>query len=121
MANQIENINEYGVEAAKTAIYKSPDYPFALLSEEAGEVIGKINKYARKRGISIKASIVDVKIGRAPELENDLVKELGDVAWALVECCRVLQIPPSVILTENIKKLADRQERSVIDGAGDNR
>lgn len=121
MHNQIENINEYGKLAERTAIYKSPDYPFVLLAEEAGEVLGKLNKYARKRGISLKAAIVDAKTGQAPQLEQDVIKELGDIAWGLVECCRMLNVPPSVVLAGNINKLTDRAERNVIDGSGDNR
>lgn len=102
------NFNEYQTKASATAIY--PDdkrilYPVGLLTEEAGEVAGKLNKYHRD-------GIFD---------KDGMIKEMGDVLWALAALASDLNIKLEEVADRNIKKLKDRQKRGKIAGSGDNR
>lgn len=127
---ELIGLNEYQQLANRTAKYASPEYPFLLLAEEQGEVVGKLNKYARKHGISV-TNVVNFIKGdpdgaammsqQAVELRQEVIKELGDALWAISECCKTLNLPLNVCAAANINKLADRLERNVIDGEGDNR
>lgn len=124
MLTSIDSITEYQKEALVTAEYASHEYPFLLLSEEAGEVLGKLNKYARKNKVSTYIAAIDAKIAREPKqiaLRDSLEKELGDVGWAWVVSCHEVGLDPAVVLAKNINKLRDRQTRGVIDGSGDER
>lgn len=99
--------NDYQAAAHKTAAYGDRHlYPFLGLAEEAGEVIGKLAKAMRKN--------VDAD-------HEDIKKELGDVLWMLSECCTVMDFDLEEVAMSNLEKLADRNERGVIIGEGDNR
>lgn len=53
--------------------------------------------------------IVKKWLAQGHELDRDqLVKELGDVAWYLAEAATALDIPLAQILENNIEKLANR-------------
>lgn len=117
----ITEINEYQKEALVTADYASAEYPFLLLSEESGEVIGKINKFARKNKTSAAAAVKFARHEKDSQLRKDVIKELGDASWAWVVACTELDVDPAEVLQENINKLRDRQARGVICGSGDNR
>lgn len=118
---RIYNIDDYKAEAKKTAVYSTADYPLLALSEEVGEVLGKIAKYCRKNGKDAAEVIHRVNCGEIPDLAADLRKELGDVMWQWALLCDELGFTPSQIITENIEKLTDRQKRNVLNGEGDNR
>lgn len=81
-------------------------YPVIALSEEAGEVSGKIAKALRK-GVEVD--------------KEALTKELGDLAWQLAAVATTFDIDLEDIIVTNLEKLADRQERGVIVGEGDGR
>lgn len=106
--------------AVSTAVYASPEYPVCLLTEEAGEVMGKLNKFARKNKCSVADAIVNVRAGIQP-LRQDVVDELGDVFWAWIVSCDELGIDPVEVIARNQCKLRDRMERGVINGEGDKR
>lgn len=123
-------LKEYAEKAAGTAIYKTADYPFILLAEETGEVLGKLNKFARKNGCNLESAIgvagipdngQEAKGQNQYELRQAVILELGDIAWGFVECCRMLNIDPGDVLQANINKLYGRSVRGTIDGAGDDR
>ncbi len=100
--------NDYQAEAMKTKAY--PDdkriiYPVGLLTDEAGEVAGKLNKYHRD-------GVWD---------RDAIIKEMGDVMWALAALASDLNIKLEEVADRNIKKLRDRQKRNAIGGSGDNR
>lgn len=85
-------------------------YPALGLAEESGEVAGKFAKIIRdKKGV---ISFDD---------EIAIVKELGDVAWMLAECCTVLGVHLEDVLINNIQKLTDRRNRNTLSGSGDDR
>lgn len=108
--------DEYQRQAQVTAI---SDYDDALMNRtiwamgiagEAGEVIEKWKKVvAYKKGVL------------QPEDVSDFGKELGDVLWYIALFANELGLSLEDIAANNLEKLADRQKRSVLKGAGDNR
>lgn len=112
--------NEYQEKAHKFAVYPYSvidggistewTYPVMGLTEEAGEVAGKFAKALRDDN----GKITD-------ERKNEIVKELGDVAWMLAEICTDLGIEFEDIFVKNIEKLESRLKRGKINGSGDNR
>jgi NTP pyrophosphatase (non-canonical NTP hydrolase) len=105
--------DEYQELAGKTAVYPAIGgdrflYPALGLADEAGEVLGKIKKYYRD-GTPFH------------ELREQIRKELGDVQWYVAMLARELGFTLSEIMGANVGKLADRMERGVLQGSGDNR
>ena len=108
------NISEYQTKARLTAKYPvighSVIYPALGLTNEAGEVAGKIKKIFRDKGGNFGTQ----------ELEA-LKSELGDVLWYLAQVCTELELSLDEVAESNIAKLHDRLSRGVIKGDGDNR
>lgn len=125
------NVNEYQLQAHSFADYCVPmmiegrdnagnkkqfvypidyTYPALLLSEEAGEVAGKYAKAVRDNNGVVTA-----------ERKEAIVKELGDVMWALAELATLLNVSLEEVMQKNVDKLASRKERGVIHGSGDDR
>jgi|SRR3990170_8275883 len=108
------NFTDYQTKSRRTAKYPaighSVIYPMLGLTNEAGEVAGKIKKVFRdKQGV----------IG---EVEREALKsELGDVLWYLAQVCTELGLSLDEVAEANIAKLFDRLKRGVIKGDGDNR
>ncbi len=105
---------EYQQKAKQTAKYPvighAVIYPTLGLTNEAGEVSGKIKKIFRdKQGV----------IGDAERAA--LLGELGDVLWYLAQVSTELGLSLDEIAEHNIAKLLDRQSRGKIQGEGDNR
>lgn len=111
----------YEQYAEETAMYSTRDYPFIAMSEEVGEVLGKLAKYGRKNGCTMNHALEAARYGTAPELRADLKKELGDVLWQLAMAAKEIGYSLEVIAHDNIAKLQDRAARNVVDGEGDNR
>lgn len=85
-------------------------YPVLGLSNEAGEVCGKVKKLFRDSNGVI-----------TPEFKIDMIGELGDVLWYLSETCTQLGVTLNKVAEENLAKLESRKNRGVIKGSGDNR
>lgn len=118
------NLNEYQSKAMKFAKYTHCDYPFLALSEEAGEVSGKLAKYMRKNNRTLPAAISGAHYGHgvaSATLKTVLKKELGDVLWQLQACAYELGFSLEEIARDNLDKLSDRDSRGVIVGEGDDR
>jgi NTP pyrophosphatase (non-canonical NTP hydrolase) len=107
--------DEYQKRALKTA---QNDYGTLIqrtiwamgVAGEAGEVIEKWKK------------IVAYKEGKVNDEDRaELAKELGDVVWYIAVMCHSLGLSFEEVMQGNVSKLADRQKRNVIKGAGDNR
>lgn len=130
-------LNEYQKAAMSTRLPSSDNFSYMMfgLVEEVGELAGKISKGIRK-GISsigldsevanqvspdeVKAN--DIYFLDAAENQRDTIKkELGDVMWMVAGITDELGWSLEEICRENLRKLADRKERGVIDGDGDNR
>lgn len=105
--------NDYQQLARKTAIYPEHvglEYTVLGLASEAGEVAGKLKKILRdKAGLLSFDDIVDIG------------SELGDVLWYVAMTADELGLSLLAIAERNISKLADRQERKVLGGSGDER
>jgi NTP pyrophosphatase (non-canonical NTP hydrolase) len=122
------NFSDYQNEAHSFATYGSnPMYPILGLTEEVGEVCGKIAKYIRKH-YGAEPNFYGIFQGAtAAEREDDksyreaIEKELGDVFWMLSEIATIHGFLLENIAQKNINKLTDRKNRGVIVGEGDNR
>lgn len=111
-------LNEYQDNAAKTANYglEGQEYTLLGLINEAGECAGVVKKYIRGDYDNPDDE------GQAYETaRNKLSKELGDVFWYLAMCAKEWGYTLDEIAQMNLDKLADRQERNVIKGDGDDR
>jgi len=108
------NFNEYQKKSKKTAIYPNTGhnyiFPALGLSNESGEVAGKIKKIIRDKN-----SIM------SEEDKLEISKELGDVLWYIAQMASEINIPLNDIAKDNLEKLKDRMKRGVIQGSGDNR
>lgn len=107
--------DEYQKQALKTAV----NHPHEQLDKtiwalgiagEAGEVAEKWKKIvAYREGVVTEEDKAEIK------------KELGDVLWYVAVFAEKLGINLDDVATTNAQKLADRQKRNIIKGAGDNR
>ncbi len=85
-------------------------YPTLGLTNEAGEVAGKVKKIFRDRG------------GVITDDDRAALKlELGDVLWYLAEICTQLDIRLEDVAAANIAKLRGRIARGTMAGDGDTR
>lgn len=80
------------------------------LGDEAGEVQAIFKKWVR-----------DNDADPATLDHDNLKKELGDVLWYIAVIAHNFDISLDDLATANLAKLADRQQRGVIGGSGDNR
>lgn len=106
-------INEYQLHAHSFALYtgeKSWAYPWLGLSEECGELTGKMAKIIRDKGGVI-----------AQDDKDAIIKELGDVCWFVAELATQLDVSLEKVMQTNIDKLESRKARGVIHGSGDDR
>ena len=85
-------------------------YPTLGLTNEAGEVAGKVKKIFRDRD------------GLVTDADRQaLTLELGDVLWYVAELCTQLGIDLADVAAANIRKLEDRTARAQLAGDGDYR
>lgn len=115
---------EYQERAVDTAVYPGQGGLMGLLYValglgETGEVQGKIKKLLRDTDFDLDKMIAkgDYDI----EFRKAVAKELGDVLWYVAQMCNELGLEMSVVAESNLAKLADRKERGVLKGSGDNR
>jgi NTP pyrophosphatase (non-canonical NTP hydrolase) len=105
---------EYQQRAKDTAAYpvigQAVIYPTLGLTNEAGEVAGKIKKIFRDKGGVFSPADLDA-----------LRAELGDVLWYLAQVATELGLSLDEIAEQNIAKLLDRRARGKIQGDGDHR
>ncbi len=108
------DFSEYQIKARNTAKYPvigdGVIYPTLGLTNEAGEVAGKIKKVFRD-----KAGVISDGDRQA------LKSELGDVLWYLAQVATELGLSLDEIAEGNIHKLLDRQAGGKIQGEGDDR
>jgi NTP pyrophosphatase (non-canonical NTP hydrolase) len=109
---------QYQLETSKTAIYPESgegtliavNYAAIGLSNEAGEVLGKIKKAWRDD---------DMKI--TDERREAILDEAGDVLWYLARVADELGVSLQQVADRNLEKLFGRLERGTLGGSGDNR
>jgi NTP pyrophosphatase (non-canonical NTP hydrolase) len=103
-------------ERALTTLHRHPNQEMDTtisamgVSGEAGEMLDKWKKIVAYHEGTI-----------TPEDLQDLSKEIGDVLWYLAVFADNLGLSFDVVAQQNLEKLASRQARNVIKGAGDNR
>lgn len=115
-------LNEYQKQAMTTCMPESNNFAYMMLNlvGEVGEIAGKVSKYIRKDKAIIHGNRL-VAWRLTEEDINDLKKECGDVLWQLSGLCSVMGWDLDDIARQNLYKLADRKQRHVVDGSGDNR
>ena len=104
----------YQSESRKTASRVYTDhaivYPTLGLTNEAGELAGKVKKIFRDKG------------GVISEEDRQALKgELGDVLWYLTQICTELDFSLEEVASHNLEKLFSRQSRGALSGEGDER
>lgn len=120
-------LNEYQRQAMTTCLPESENFSYMMLNlaAEVGEIAGKVGKMIRKGQARIDDNDITMYHGSDPEVDRqrelDLQKEAGDVLWQISGLCSVMGWSLDDIARQNLQKLADRQQRHVIDGSGDNR
>lgn len=108
-------LREYSTQAGATAIYPGRGGFVGLLYcalglGEAGEVQGKVKKILRDD---------NGEIGNEKRVQ--ILGELGDVLWYVDRLAAELGSDLEGVARMNLAKLADRAERGVLTGSGDNR
>lgn len=123
----VMEIQDYSEKAMSTCMDTCKNLAYALfgLNAEVGEINDKIAKAIRKGLIRIDDNdivftqkMTDAEIGR---FLHELWKEIGDAQWFINLTSIITGSSLGSVMQDNIKKLADRHQRGVIDGNGDNR
>ena len=110
-------MNQYQADAAKTMVYKHKViYPALGLSNESGEVLGKIKKLLRDDDVSF-----DGFNTISNEKKAAIADELGDVLWYIAALAKDLNLSLNDIAAINLEKLKSRKKRGVLGGSGDKR
>lgn len=113
------NFLDYQYKTAETAVYPGAgdqesytglSYVTLGLTGEAGEIANKVKKIARDDNNEIQ-----------PHHRAVLFDELGDVMWYVAQLASQLGYGLETVCRANVAKLADRAERGVLQGSGDNR
>lgn len=111
---KLTDFTTYQQESHKTAMRVYTDHPIVYptlgLTNEAGELAGKVKKLFRDKGGEI-----------SEEDRQSLKGELGDVLWYLTQICTELDLSLEEVAAHNLEKLFSRQERNQLQGEGDNR
>lgn len=81
-------------------------------------MLGKVKKLVRDDNGDI---LLTNQITVSDEKQAAIAAELGDVLWYLAMTATEAGLSLNDIAYENIQKLADRKERGVLTGDGDNR
>ena len=116
-------LNEYQERAMTTCMPSSENFAYMMLNlvGEVGEIASKVGKYVRKGMVDINDNHLDFYNSKKGDCIVELQKEAGDVLWQLSGLCSVMGWKLDDIAQQNLDKLADRQQRHVIDGNGDER
>jgi NTP pyrophosphatase (non-canonical NTP hydrolase) len=123
-------LNEYQKQAMTTCMGTCDNFSYMMLNlmGEVGEFAGKVAKMIRKGQVEI--DTMDEKTSDLFPMvslpnwvyhQGELMKEAGDILWQLAGLCNVMGWDLETVAQQNLKKLASRKERGVIDGSGDNR
>ncbi len=112
---------EFNFYQQKTSEYwRYPDagnnflFPTLGLAGEVGEVVSKIKKLMRDKGVFTPTAL-------SAEDTEELVKELGDVLFYLSAMAKELHVNLSDVAQVNLDKIEDRRRRGTLLGSGDNR
>ena len=112
----LETLNEYMDEARKTASWNVEQAKNPIIYCTLG-LVGEAGEFADK----IKKTIRGDKDITDPLVRGDLMLELGDSLWYLVNAAYELGFTLQDIAEANINKLRSRAERGVLKADGDHR
>lgn len=107
------DIDNYQEQAVSTAIFEHDgEIPYLTLAlcGEVGEVAEKVKKTIRDKDGKFDAGI-----------RHSIAYELGDCLYYLANLASAIGYPLSNIAEMNNRKVADRMERGVLHGFGDDR
>lgn len=108
------DLNDYQAAALRTAAPRDKhNEVFHLLLGLVGET-GEIAEKAKK-------IVRDQDSDFSQWDREDLTKELGDTLWYVAVIADHFDVPLETVAQRNLAKLADRQQRSMLSGSGDNR
>lgn len=104
--------DDYQKRALATLLPSANNIPYIALglTNEAGEVAGKIKKWIRDSDEDI------TKLDKVA-----IADELGDTLWYLALMAQKLDIKLETVAQGNVDKLSSRLERSKLTGSGDTR
>jgi len=123
MLEKFPLLDMYQSLSGETAVYDGQGefqglcYCLFKLGGEAGEVLEKMGKLLRDRGVRWNS---DPK-SWPDDVQEALKKELGDVLWYVAGVARELGFSLQSVAECNLEKLEDREKRGKIHGSGDNR
>lgn len=119
---------QYQQQAMTTCLPESENFSYMMLNlvGEVGELASKVAKMIRKGGVEfLPDGDITIYHSSDPEAdrrrEEEMQAEAGDILWQLSGLCSVMGWQLEDIARQNLTKLADRQQRHVIDGSGDHR
>lgn len=121
-------LNEYQKKAMETCMPSCDNFSYMMLNlvGEVGELASKVAKDIRKGN----AVIGDIRNDITGIMQDDeewekrweeYMYEAGDILWQLAGLCNVMNWDLEFVAEMNLRKLASRKKRGVIDGNGDNR
>ena len=85
-------------------------YPALGLAGETGELVDKLKKILRDQN------------GKVGEFTREAIcRELGDILWYVAMLAKELDLELDQVAQVNLDKLADRKQRGVLGGTGDDR
>ena len=114
-------LSEYQEQAMTTCMESSNNIPYMLLNlvGEVGELSSKIAKHIRKGQLEFNHNQLNHSLD--VEQISLMMDELGDILWQASGIASVMAWSLEDVAKSNLKKLADRKTRKVIDGNGDKR
>ena len=109
-------LNEYQEKAMTTCLPTSNNHLYMLggLTEEVGELNGKIAKAIRKGWIKFNNNDLIVLSTCPCEFSESILKELGDVMWMTAGLAKVFGLDLNSVCQSNLDKLADRKKEGTI-------
>ena len=126
-ADQPLTLNQYQKRAMMTCMPSCHNFSYMMLNlvGEVGELASKVAKDIRKKNAVIGDIRHDIT-GIMPYEECEkrwegYMYEAGDILWQLAGLCEVMNWNLDYVAEMNLRKLASRKQRGVIDGEGDNR
>lgn len=117
-------LNEYQKCAMTTCTESSHNFAYMMLNlvGEVGEFASKVAKWVRKGNLNISGNELTLPFANFASYDDvELRKEAGDILWQLSGLCYIMGWSLEDVAQENLDKLADRKNRNVIIGEGDNR